>query len=250
MSTHKPLLTLITGANQGLGYYTARHLARSGKHKVLVGSRSIVKANDAIQKMLGEDDTISASLLEAIEIDLSRDISITTAANHLEATYGYLDILINNAAISGAEYNLDVTPRNRFNAIYDTNVAGTAVVTETFIRLLKKSTASAPGRRIVFVSSSLGSLTLASTGHLRQQYAGYAISKAALNMLTLYHVSGLRDDKITVVATTPGFCATNLNNYGGTKPPEDGALEIVAAATEGGFEMTGKFVEGGQIVPW
>jgi NAD(P)-dependent dehydrogenase (short-subunit alcohol dehydrogenase family) len=246
----QPLLTLITGANQGLGYYTARHLARSGKYRVLVGSRSVVKAKEAIEKMVGEDDTISASLLEPIEIDLSHDESISTAARHVESEYGYLDILINNAAISGSEYKEDPTARNRFNAIYDTNVAGTAVATEAFIPLLKKSTAPAPGRRIVFVSSTLGSLTLATTGLLRPQYAGYAISKAALNMLTLYHVGGLRDDKITVVATSPGFCATNLNNYGGTKAPEDGALEIVAAATEGGFEMTGKFVQEGQIIPW
>jgi len=244
------LLTLITGANQGLGYYTARHLARSGKHRVLVGSRSIVKATEAIQKMLGEDDTISASLLEPIEIDLNHDESISVAARHVESQYGHLDILINNAAISGEEYIQDTSPRKRFNAVYDTNVAGTEVTTEAFIPLLKKSTAPAPGRRIVFVSSTLGSLTLATTGLLRPQYDAYAISKAALNMLTLYHVGGLRDDRIAVVATTPGYCATNLNNYGGTKAPEDGALEIVAAATEGGFEMTGKFVQEGQIVPW
>jgi NAD(P)-dependent dehydrogenase (short-subunit alcohol dehydrogenase family) len=245
-----PLLTLITGANQGLGYYTARRLAQSGKHRVLVGSRSIVKATEAIRKMLGEDNTISASLLEPIEIDLNHDESISTAARYVESQYGYRDILINTAAISGADFKQDSTLRYRFNATYDTNVAGTVVVTEAFIPLLKKSTAPAPGRRIVFVSSELGSLTLATTGLHRPEYASYAISKAALNMLTLYHVSGLHDDKIAVVATTPGFCATNLNNYGGTRAPEDGALEIVAAATEGGFEMTGKFLKGGQIVPW
>jgi len=244
----KPLITLITGANQGLGYYTARHLARTGKYQVLVGSRLLSKASDAIQKILGEDKSISPSLLEPIEIDLDHDQSISKAARYVETQYGHLDILINNAAISGSE----ITDfRDRFNAIYNTNVTGTALVTEEFIPLLKKSTAPAPARRIVFVSSELGSLTLAATrGVTNQAYVPYSVSKAALDMLAIYHVAGLKDDKIAVVTTTPGFCETNLNNFTGTRPADDGALEIVAAATEGGFEMTGKFVKGGQIIPW
>jgi NAD(P)-dependent dehydrogenase (short-subunit alcohol dehydrogenase family) len=246
----KQLLTLITGANQGIGYYTARHLARTGKYKVLVASRSLSKASDTIQRILGEDKSISPSVLEAIEINLSYDESISQAAKYIETQYGQLDILINNAAISGSEYSDLEQLRSRYNATYDTNVAGTAVVTEKFLPLLKKSTAPAPGRRIVFVSSELGSLTLAAKGVLNKDYITYSVSKAALDMLALYYVGSLKADNIAVVVTTPGFCETNLNGYAGTRPADDGALEVVAAATEGGFEMSGKFVKGGQIIPW
>jgi len=242
MSHQNQLLVLITGANAGIGYYTARHLAARGNFKVLVGSRSLSKAKDAIERMKTEEKSIPASALEPLEIDLTKDATISAAADQVDKTYGALDILINNAGISG---NPSAPLRENYQTIFNTNVTGTAVVTEAFIPLLRKSKASAPGRRIVNVSSSLGSLTLAAAGRaINEAYTPYSVSKAALDMLSLYTLNKLKGDKIAVVMTTPGFCGTALNGFRGPKDPALGAMNTVHAATMGTFEdMNGKFTE-------
>jgi NAD(P)-dependent dehydrogenase (short-subunit alcohol dehydrogenase family) len=236
------LVTLITGANAGIGYYTARHLAVKGNFKVLVGSRSLSKAQDAIKRMMGEEQSIQSSALEPLEIDLTNDETISAAAEYIDKTYGALDILINNAGISG---DPSLPQRENFQAVFNTNVTGTAMVTEAFIPLLRKSKAPAPGRRIVNVSSSLGSLTMTANGRaINPAYTPYSVSKAALDMLSLYTLNKVKDDKITVVLTTPGYCSTNLNRFRGLKDPALGALNTVHAATMGTFnDMNGKFTE-------
>jgi len=240
------LLVLITGANQGIGYYTAQHLASTGHYHVLLGARSLLKAEKAM-KQLVETTSILPSLLEPVEIDLSSDNSIMTAAEQVKDKYGHLDILINNAGIAGAQFKGTETLRQRYQEIFDTNVSGTAVVTETFLPLLQASNAPLPGRRIVFVSSELGSMEIAARGLTNLEYTQYNCSKAALNMLALNYLKRLKDENITVVVTTPGYCATNLNNNSGSRLPQDGAMEIVVAATEG---KNGTFIKSGNIVPW
>jgi len=242
MANPAHLVVLVTGANAGLGYHTARHLALKGNYTVLVGSRSLVKATDAIAKIKAQEPSIAAAALEPLEIDITNDAAIAAAADHVAKTHGRLDILINNAGISGdAKHGI----RANFNAVYDTNVVGTAAVTEAFIPLLRKSTAPAPARRVVNVSSSIGSLANAKAGRaVSPLYTAYSVSKAALNMLSLYTMHRLKDDKIAVVMTTPGYCGTALNNFNGVKDPADGALNTVHAATAGSFEdMNGKFTE-------
>jgi len=242
----QPLLVLVTGANQGIGYYTAQHLASTGRYHVLLGARSLLKAENTA-KQLAKTKSIPPSLLEPIELDLSSDDSIAAAAEQVKSKYGHLDILINNAAISGAQFEGTETLRQKYHQVLDTNVSGTAVVTETFLPLLQASNAPSPGRRIVFVSSELGSMTVAARGLTNLQYTEYCCSKAALNMMALNYLKRLKDENITIVVTTPGFCSTQLNNNTGTRLPEDGAMEIVVAATEG---KNGTFIRGGGIVPW
>lgn len=243
----QPLLVLVTGSNQGIGYYTTQHLASTGKYHVLMGARSLAKAEEAAQQ-LSKAKSIPLNLLEPIEVNLCSDDSITAAAKKVEAKYGRLDILVNNAGIAGGpNFKGTETTRERFQEIYDTNVAGTAVVTDAFLPLLKASQAATPARRIVFVSSELGSMTIAASGLTNLEYRYYNCSKAALNMLALYYLKLLKDGSITVVVTSPGFCGTNLNGYAGTRAPEDGATEIVFAATE---QESGTFIKSGNIVPW
>jgi len=74
-------LVLITGANQGIGFATAQHLASSGKYHVLLGSRSATKADAAIQHLLGDKQyPVEASAVSPITIDVTDDESIIAAA--------------------------------------------------------------------------------------------------------------------------------------------------------------------------
>jgi len=241
------LLVLVTGANQGIGYYTSQHLAATGKYHVLMGARSLARAEEATKK-LSETKAIPSDLLEPIEVNLSSDDSVAAAAEKVKSKYGYLDVLINNAAIGGGpNFKGTETTREKFCKIYDTNVSGTAVVTDAFLPLLKASKTAWPARRIAFVSSELGSMDIAARGFTNLAYTQYSCSKAALNMLALNYLKQLKDENITVVVTTPGFCGTNLNAYAGTRSPEDGATEIVYAVTQ---QENGTFVKSGNVVPW
>lgn len=256
MADSSPLLVLITGANAGIGYYTAQHLARAGNFKILIGARTSEKAQGAIDKLVSEDSSLSKSVFEPLVIDLTQNDSIQAAADHVSKSHGHLDILINNAGISGLGESPKLD-RETWQSIYNTNVIGTALVTDAFLPLLKKSTAAAPGRRIVNVSSELSSLTAASKSISSYHLIPYSASKSALNMLTVYTMHRVKEDKITVVMTTPGFCATNLNNFRGFKAPDVGARNVFLAATEGDFDsMNGRFtsdpLDGGQLktVEW
>ncbi|KAF2404692.1 NAD(P)-binding protein [Trichodelitschia bisporula] len=241
------LLTLVTGANQGLGYYAAEILTTQHNHKVLVGCRDLEKGKAAVAKLLEANPPLDPSQLEPIVIDLEKDDTITAAAEYIKTKYGYLDILINNAA--GYTFFQDEM-RKEFNHSYNTNVVGTHLVTQALVPLLKASKAPAPGRRIVFVSSTLGSVAVTLSRPPQTAYLGYSITKSALNGLAGYYTVLLKEDGITVTIVCPGYCATNLNNYSGTAPPEDGAKELVAMATQGGLDMTGKWFRNGEEVPW
>jgi len=251
-----PLVALVTGANVGLGYHTALHLARltsPATYTTLVGARSLEKATSAIAELLKEDPSLSPDKFHPLLIDLDSDDSITAAAKQVEEEFGHLDLLINNAAISGSSIP---SQRQLFQDVFNTNVIGTWLVTQAFLPLLKKSNAPpTPGTRIVNVSSRIGSMafTVQAT-MINQVYAPYAISKAALNMANLYNVDQVKKEglKIGVVAVCPGYTKTKLNNFSGTRAPDVSALNIVGAATKGSWEdVNGKFLEDdGAISPW
>ena len=247
----QPLIILITGANQGIGYSAAELLAKTNKYHVLVGSRSLTKASDAISKITSNNQGLDSSHLEPLEIDLDNDDTITKAAETIKSKHGHLDILVNNAAISSAPGKRGATDRKNLDAVYATNVSGTSAVTEAMLPLLRASKASPPARRIVFVSSKLGSMSIASTKYFLPSALAYNCSKAALNMLALHYAYVLKNDGITSVVLCPGHNATNLNNYEGVNPPDYGGRTIVRAISEGGADMNGVwFNELEGFAPW
>jgi NAD(P)-dependent dehydrogenase (short-subunit alcohol dehydrogenase family) len=161
-------LILITGANQGLGYYAAQQLAASGTYHVLIGSRDFNKAKTAIEALANDSSVkVDADYLEPLQIDINDDASISAAAETVEKKYGKLDILLNNAAVAlpGEEDVLKSggsSLRDFFRQHYETNVFGTVAVTEAFIPLLMKG----EKKRLAFTSSSMGSLHAATEENL------------------------------------------------------------------------------------
>jgi NAD(P)-dependent dehydrogenase (short-subunit alcohol dehydrogenase family) len=161
-------LILITGANQGLGYYTAQQLAAEGTYHVLIGSRDINKAKTAIESLANDTSVkVDANDLEPLQIDINDDASISAAAETVEKKYGKLDILLNNAAVAlpGEDEVLksgDSSLRDFFRQHYETNVFGTVAAAEAFIPLLMKG----EKKRLAFTSSSMGSLHEATEGNL------------------------------------------------------------------------------------
>ena len=133
--------------------------------------------------------------------------------------------------------------------VYDTNVFGVMALTQAMLPLLLKSKHG----RIVNVSSSLGSMTLANqpdspVSQLR--LLGYNTSKSALNSLTVQFANELKDTPIKVNAICPGYCATDLNGNSGPRTAAQGAVAAIQYATIGAEGPTGGYFDDEGRVPW
>lgn len=193
---------LITGANKGIGFETAKQLLQAGIF-VYLGSRSFQKGLAAVEKLKADGLTS----VEAVQIDVTDDNSVKNAREEIGSKTSCLDILINNAGVNGGvpPYTALEAGASQFLTAFDTNVIGVARVTKAFIDLLRNS--SEP--RIVNVSTSVGSLSLQSNpdwaAYNYAKFAVYAASKAALNMYAIHLACELRDTKFKVNAVCPGY---------------------------------------------
>jgi NAD(P)-dependent dehydrogenase (short-subunit alcohol dehydrogenase family) len=240
------MITLVTGANKGIGREIAAQLAALG-HTVVIGARG-AGAGEKTAAELGADAT-------SVVLDVTDPASVAAAAAEIDARYGRLDALVNNAGISrppggdpGSQLphaaDVDVVRR-----IFETNVFGVITVTNAMLPLLRRSAAP----RIVNVSSSAGSLSLMADPELaagRPVSAGYVPSKTALTALTLQYALDLRADGILVNAVCPGYVATDLNNFSGHRTPAQGAVAAVRMATIGADGPTGTFTDDEGPAPW
>jgi NAD(P)-dependent dehydrogenase (short-subunit alcohol dehydrogenase family) len=227
---------LITGANKGVGYETARQLMQQGYY-VYLGSRKIENGLAAMEKLKSE----GLHQAEAVQLDVTDPASILAARAAIGAKTQVLDVLINNAGINGGfpQSALDASI-DQFQKVFDTNLYGVARVIQAFIDLLRKS----PEPRIVNVSSSGCSLTLHSDPtwkYYSHKAAVYPASKAALNMYTIDLAYELRDTAFKVNAVCPGFVATDFNGHMGTGTVEEGGIRIAKYAMIGNDGPTGQF---------
>jgi NAD(P)-dependent dehydrogenase (short-subunit alcohol dehydrogenase family) len=227
---------LITGANKSIGFETARQLLQQGYY-VFLGCRDIKKGEQAVNQLKSEDLTE----VEPIEIDVDNFGSIKAAGELLAQKTQVLDVLINNAGISGdmPQTALD-TDINIFRQVFETNFFGVIEVTQTFINLLRQS----PEPRIVNVTSGLGSLTLHSDPKWKYysvKPTSYVSSKAALNAYTIVLANNLQDTPFKVNAVDPGYTATDFNHHSGPGTVPDAAARVVKAATLGPDGPTGQF---------
>lgn len=234
---------LVTGANKGLGYETARRLAELG-WTVLIGARDLERGQRALARL--REARADAHL---VTLDLADGASIAAAAGDVSQRFGRLDVLVNNAGIGGGQ-RPSQQERAAMRALFETNVHGTIAVTQAFLPLLAQS----PAARIVNVSTSLASLTLAAdpTHRIAQwnELFGYVASKAAINAFTVRLAHELRPERIKVNAACPGYVATDFNHHRGVRTVEQGAEIIVRLATLPEDGPTAGFFDDRGEVPW
>lgn len=234
---------LITGANKGIGFETAKQLAQLG-YFVYLGSRDKLKGLDAVNKL----KKMGISNIESIEIDVTNIDSINKAEQQLETKIGALDVLINNAGIAGElPQNISTGAIENLHNIFETNFFGAVQTTQQFISLLKKSNEPV----IINVSSELGSLTVHNSTQNPNYgiYDAYSCSKTALNAFTVMLANEMRNTNFKINSVSPGYTATDLNQHQGIQTVEQGAKHIVKFATAGNGAVTGKFFKEEEI-PW
>jgi NAD(P)-dependent dehydrogenase (short-subunit alcohol dehydrogenase family) len=226
-------ITLVTGANKGLGYETARQLIESG-HTVYVGARDAARGAAAASALGGR----------FVQLDVTDDASVESALAVIEADEGRLDVLVNNAGISATG---DVTGPIALE-VFDTNAVGVVRVTQAALPLLGHSEHPV----VVNVSSALGSFWAVTNPERRQFHFPsiiYGSSKAAVSMLTVQYAKTYPGIKFNAVE--PGFTATELTPFSGAgQPVAVGAEVIVRMATIGGDGPTGTFQEGEAQIAW
>jgi NAD(P)-dependent dehydrogenase (short-subunit alcohol dehydrogenase family) len=239
-------IALVTGANKGIGFETARQLAKSGEVHVLLAARDRAKGVDAALKLQGEGLDV-----EALTLDVADAASIAAAAKDVENKFGRLDILINNAGIGVDEPSKKVSEQSlaTWRKTFDTNVFGLIAVTQAFLPLLEKSAAG----RIVNLSSILASLRLHSDPKspiYDYKIPAYNVSKTAVNAWTVQLAYELRDTKIKVNAAHPGHVKTELGGAWAPMEIVDGAKTSVALALIGADGPNGAYVHMGEPLPW
>ncbi|MFD8383020.1 SDR family NAD(P)-dependent oxidoreductase [Streptomyces sp. NPDC059679] len=232
--------TLITGANKGLGFETARRLIAAG-HTVYVGSRDAERGRRAAERLGAR----------MVLIDVTDDASVAAAAKAVEADGG-LDVLVNNAGVEAREPDGGVAgaaevTADAMRSVFETNVFGVVRVTHAFLPLLSRSAAPV----VVNVSSGLASLTRVTAPDTpTYAYPGvaYPASKTAVNMVTVQYAKAFPQMRINAVE--PGYTATDLNRHTGIQTVEEGAEIIVRMAQVGPDGPTGGFFDAAGTLPW
>lgn len=243
ISTDKPI-SLVTGANKGIGYEICRRLGQLG-HVVLLGARDKKRGRAAVEQLKAAGADAHLLLL-----DVTHQPSIVRSASYIEQEYGRLDVLVNNAGIiHDRSLTASDIPLDTVREVFEPNFFGVIAVTQAMLPLLRKSAAG----RIVNMSSGLGSLALqADPANPFGDYKmlGYDASKTALNSLTIHFAYELRNTPIKVNSACPGWVKTDM---GGPEAPgtvEQGADTPVWLATLPADGPTGGFFQDRKPLPW
>lgn len=237
-------IALITGANKGIGFETAKQLAQR-EYFVYLGSRNPHNGSAAVKSL----KQMGISQVDWIGIDVTRIDSIIEARQKLDQEAGVLDLLINNAGIAGAmPQNIASYAMANLREVFETNFFGAVQTTQQFIPLLKRSKTP----RIINVSSELGSLATHQQSHNPNYeiYDAYSCSKTALNAFTVMLAHALHPQKFKVNSVTPGYTATDLNANQGTQTVAEGAHSIMRYAMEDEDGPTGGFFREEKQIPW
>ncbi|MBF6222076.1 SDR family oxidoreductase [Nocardia abscessus] len=251
-TTHQKV-ALVTGANKGIGRGAAEQLAAQGM-VVLIGARDPRRGEEAAAALRA-----AGGAAHAVTLDVTDRTIVGEAAKQIEQRFGHLDVLINNAGITGSG---QVSPQDAYDQVpstvdldmvrevFETNVFGVIAVTNAMLPLLRRS----PAPRIVNVSSHAASLTL--TSDLDGPFAtllpsaAYSPSKSAVTALTVNYAKELRKDGFLVNAVAPGYVDTDSNNHTGFLTVAQGAAVLVRLATLDADGPTGGFFGEDGSVPW
>lgn len=230
---------LITGANRGLGLEFVRQIiATSSDNTIFACVRSLQGELDDLNKLISDNQNI-----HLVECDTSSIDSIRACGSKISGTLGKknLDYLINNAGINAVPERtaLDFTS-DELKQHIDINVIGPAEMVKSFDKVLGK------GSVVMNMSSGVGSCEKGI-----ERCAAYAISKAALNMLTCHQSYALRDRGASVIAMDPGWVQTRMGGEGAILTPKESIEGMLNVLHNKALGKSGTFYQyDGETVPW
>ncbi|MEM6647858.1 MAG: SDR family oxidoreductase [Bacteroidota bacterium] len=241
-------IALITGANKGIGFETARQLGAQGL-TVLIGARSTERGEQATADLKAEGYNA-----QFIHLDVTNSDHIQAATQHIADTFGRLDVLVNNAGVQIESDNWGINnatsiPVGTLRDTFEINFFGLIELTQALLPLLEQSDAG----RVVNVSSILGSLTLhAQPGSpiYGSKLLAYNASKTALNQFTVHLAAQYADSTLRVNSAHPGWVRTDMGGSDATMDTESGAKTIVDLTAAGDAVPNGAYEHLGHALPW
>ncbi|MBL7847341.1 MAG: SDR family NAD(P)-dependent oxidoreductase [Cyclobacteriaceae bacterium] len=226
---------LITGANKGIGFETARQLGLQG-HRIILSGRDEARLDKAAKAL-----SFQGVLMDTLMMDVHSAESIETAAKTFSNSTFKLDVLINNAAqLDKADNSLLRDDERILSETLTTNSVGPLRVIRAFLPYL-----NTPGARIINLSSGGGSMTDPVGGWS----PAYCVSKSLLNAITRHLAHELEPKRITVNAVCPGWVKTDMGGKSAPRGVERGAETVVWLATTR-ETLTGKFFRDKKVIPW
>jgi NAD(P)-dependent dehydrogenase (short-subunit alcohol dehydrogenase family) len=223
---------VVTGANRGIGLEFVRQLTARGEEV------------DATARDPGAAPELRALARPGVRLrihplDVAEDTSVAAFAEQLPA--GPIDVLINNAGVSGVKGGEPIDPADILR-VFNVNAVGTLRVVHALLPRLRDGN----GKKIVNLTSVLGSIAEATGGRF-----AYRMSKTALNMATRVLAEDLRGEGFRTVALHPGWVQTRMGGSAAPLPPEQSIramLRIIDGLTA---EQSGRtFDFQGREIPW
>ncbi|WP_179211559.1 SDR family NAD(P)-dependent oxidoreductase [Secundilactobacillus pentosiphilus] len=243
------IVTLITGAEKGLGREYAEQLGKKGQH-IFIGAYDMDAGKKTQEELSAEGIAV-----DLVHCDITDQSTIDSAMAAIDKKFGYLNILLNNAGISGGAPKKPSETSDAFlRKVFDTNFFGTTAMVRTALPLLKK----APFGKILNVSSEMGSLTASmdknSLFYHLNSFA-YSASKSAVNWITVSFAKELEGTSVTVNSVDPGMTATDLLNKKafeehGAQSVADGARRGIEMASDPKNDANGTFTQEAGKVAW
>lgn len=239
MGARMERLAVVTGANRGIGLEVCRQLARAGLRVILTCRDP--EAGEAAVESLG-DEGIE---VEFFRLDVTEDRDVERLVAHLKEHHGgRLQVLVNNAGVflddhdraSVMDADLDQVRRS-----FEVNTLGPLRVTRALAPLLARSGHG----RVVMVSSGMGQLAEMNGG-----YAGYRLSKTALNAVVRIFADELAASGVKVNSMHPGWVRTDMGGAGATRNVDEGADTITWLATLPDDGPTGGFFRDREPFAW
>ena len=218
-------VALVSGASRGIGREIARQLSERHGFLVLAAARD-------------PSDVDLAGSVAPVELDVTDQPSVASAADGIEADPGRLDVLVNNAGVGGPRDQSAEVDLGEAHRVLETNLFGAWRLAQALVPLLRAS----DDARIVNVSSGMGQLAEMGGG-----YAAYRVSKAALNALT--RILAADEPGLRVNSICPGWVRTDMGGRGAPRSVEEGADTAVWLATAPDAP-TASFLRDREPIPW
>jgi 3-oxoacyl-[acyl-carrier protein] reductase len=188
---------LVTGGSRGIGAAIAKRLAADGANVAI----TYTKGADAAAAVVREIERGGRKAI-AIQADAADADAVRSAVEKTAATFGGLDVLVNNAG-TAIPMKVEDTTLADFDRVFAINVRGTFVATQAALKHLKH------GGRIIMIGSCVGEHVMIPA------MAPYAATKGAVKMFTQGLARELGDRGITVNNVQPGPIDTDLNPAAG-----------------------------------
>ena len=218
-------ISVVTGANRGIGLELARQLKARGASVVAVCRKSSPEL-DAL----------------GVRVEAGIDVTEPTAAARLAARFATddIDLLIQNAGMLAAD-SLEDVDLDRLRAQFELNAVAPLMLTRALAARLHK------GSKVALISSRMGSIADNGSGG----YYGYRMSKAALNAAGVSLAHDLKPRGIAVVMLHPGSVRTEMTRGHGMIDADEAVRGLLQRIDELGLQTSGRFLhQNGEALPW